>query len=113
MAVIDPEIICVCCCAGSSEYTKKVENQFPTVEFIANISQYTTRVYVTTMCVDYDADQFVSFNGNIVVMSSVDLTKDTTVYCSANKEVLKDSDWFKNNRLELCKQKSNFNMSWW
>ena len=112
LEVIEPEIICVCCCAGSSEYTSKVENQFPTVEFIANISKYTTNVYVTTMCVNYDNDDFVSFNGNIVVISTSVQSIDTAVYCSASKEVLKDSQWFKDKRLELCKQKNNFHSSW-
>lgn len=112
LEVIKPKKVCVCCCAGSSEYTKKVENQFPTVEFIANISMYTTKVYVTTMCVDYDNDEFVSFNGNIVVVSESYSNNSTTVYCSASKLELKDSEWFKLNRLELCKLRENFHSSW-
>ena len=64
--VIQPKIVCVCCCAGSNEYTSNVDNQFPTTEFLVNISSFTTNVYVTTLCIDYDKNQFQSFNGNIV-----------------------------------------------
>lgn len=30
LSKIDPDIVCVCCCAGSSEYTSNTANQFPT-----------------------------------------------------------------------------------
>lgn len=99
---IQPKIVCVCCCAGSSEYTKNISNQFPTVEFINNISQFTTNVYVTTLSVDYANNIFTSFNGNIVVMSNKNQPT-TSVYCSNNTLKLKDTDWFKQNRLQLCK----------
>ena len=113
LEVIQPKIVCVCCCAGSSEYTKTEANQFPTVEFINNISQFTTDVYVTTLSVDYKNDVFTSFNGNIVVMAKKDDTA-PSVYCSNNTTKLKDTDWFKTNRLELCKQftKQPLHSSW-
>ncbi len=95
LSVIQPEVVCVCCCAGSSEYTKVSENQFPTQEFIDRIAPYTDQVFVTTMCIDYANNEFTSFNGNIVYLSKVD---DYAVVCSNNNTVLKDSDWFKNNR---------------
>lgn len=99
---IKPKIVCVCCCAGSSEYTKTEANQFPTREFIINISQFTTQVYVTTLCEDYKADKFTSFNGNIAVVSTK--TEDSCkVWCSNNSTLLKDTYWFKQNRLEMCK----------
>ena len=94
----NPAIICVCCCAGSSEYSTNSEKQFPTVEFINNISKYTTLVYVTTLCLDYKNNKFKSFNGNIVVTSS----ETVEVNCSDNNILLKDSEWFKTNRLSLC-----------
>lgn len=95
ISVIQPEVVCVCCCAGSSEYTKVSENQFPTQEFIDRIAPYTDQVFVTTLCIDYANNEFTSFNGNIVYLSKVD---DYAVVCSNNNTVLKDSDWFKNNR---------------
>ena len=113
--VIKPRVVCVCCCAGSSEYTDNTSNQFPTKQFINNISQFTTQVYVTTLCVNYYNNEFTSFNGNIVVMAKKD-DVEVSVYCSNNSIVLKDSDWFKNNRLEMCKQQEdgveNLHESW-
>lgn len=94
---IQPEIVCVCCCAGSSEYTTKNENQFPTQEFIDRIAPYTDKVYVTTLCVDYENDKFESMNGNIKVTSSPNGVK---VRCSKNNTLLKDTEWFK--RARVC-----------
>ena len=53
MNVVQPKTVCVCCCAGSSEYTSTAENQFPTQVFINNISKWTDEIYVTTLCLDY------------------------------------------------------------
>ena len=92
LAVFKPEICCVCCCAGSPEYTPKLENQFPTQEFIDRISAHTDKVYVTTLCVDYEKNEFTSFNGNIIVLVK---GSDIDVKCSNNNILLKDSDWFK------------------
>lgn len=93
--VFKPEICCVCCCAGSSEYTKTNANQFPTQDFINRISVYTDKVYVTTLCVDYDNNIFRSFNGNIIVYANAD---GVGVLCSDNNTLLKDTVWFKENR---------------
>ena len=116
LTIINPKIVCVCCCAGSNEYTDAVANQFPTKEFINNVSQFTTQVYVTSLCIDYDGDKFTSFNGNIVVMAKKEDTE-MSVYCSNNTLVLKDTNWFKTNRLELCKQaedgKQVLNTTWY
>lgn len=88
---IQPKTVCVCCCAGSSEYTTTAENQFPTQEFITNVGVWTDEIYVTTLCVDYKNNQFTSFNGNIVYMST---DSGYNVNCSNNNTKLKDSDWF-------------------
>jgi len=95
MAVIQPEIVCVCCCAGSPEYTETNENQFPTQKFIDNVAPYTDKVYVTTICNDYDNDDFSSMNGNITVTAT---KTGVTVACSASDTLLKDTEWFKKNR---------------
>lgn len=91
-----PKKVCVCCCAGSSEYTKIPNNQFPTQEFIDNISQFTDAVYVTSLCINYKEDEYTSFNGNIVVLSTGN--QNIAVSCSNNNLKLKDTEWFKNNR---------------
>ena len=96
LSVIKPKTVCVCCCAGSPEYTKTASNQFPTQKFINNVSKYTDDVYVTTLCVDYDKNEFTSFNGNIAYLISK--LGDTNVICSNNNIKLKDSEWFKANR---------------
>lgn len=95
MRVIKPEIVCVCCCCGSPEYTDTNENQFPTQAFINRVAQYTDKVYVTTLCVDYKEGEFTSMNGNIIVRSSKGTV---TVVCSASQTVLKDTEWFRENR---------------
>lgn len=99
MERIQPDIICVCCCCGSSEYTDVNENQFPTQEFIDNVAPYTDRVYVTTLCVDFKQKTFTSMNGNIVVSTT---NEGITVNCSNDNRVLKEWAWFKENR--VCPQ---------
>lgn len=98
LQTINPTTICVCCCAGSPEYTDNANNQFPTQEFIDNICDYTTTndVYVTTLCVDYDNNEFTSFNGDIVYMANAE---GYNMAFSNNDIKLKDSEWFKNNRV--------------
>lgn len=111
---IEPEIVCVCCCAGNVEYTQNKYNQFPTQEFINRIAPHTDKVYVTSLgfvtesyddggnleynkdgTIKYKNNGFTSFNGNIVVTSNKQGVK---VKCSNNDTLLKDTEWFKNNR---------------
>lgn len=95
--VIDPDTICVCACAGSPEYTKNKDNQFPTQAFVDRV--YTknagTQVFVTSLCVDYDANKFTSMNGNIVICSA---GNSVTRYFSNNATELRETEWFKTNR---------------
>lgn len=95
LSVIQPDVVCVCCCAGSDEYTSNKDNQFPSQAFIDRIKNYTDRVYVTSLCDESAEKGFVSFNGNIVVTSK---GKELTVNCSNNNIPLKDTEWCKNNR---------------
>ena len=99
MNLIKPNIVCVCCCAGSSEYTSKNANQFPTQEFVNNVykANSQTKVYVTTLCIDYKANAYESFNGNIVVCANSGINE-TAVYCSNNTIELRETNWFKANR---------------
>ena len=95
LATITPEIVCVSCCCGSDEYTDANENQFPTQAFVDRVALYTTRVYVTSIVSD-NANGFESMNGNIVVKAT---KGEITVKCSNNDTLLKDTDWFKANRI--------------
>ena len=95
LSVIKPQIVCVCCCAGSPEYTDESANMFPTQAFVDRIAPYTDKVYVTTLCYDYKNDLYKSMNGNIVVSSS---SNGIRVKGSASDTLLKDTKWFKENR---------------
>ncbi len=96
LEVIRPKAVCVCCCAGSSQYTSKLENQFPTQIFINNVAQFTENVYVTTICINYQEGKFESMNGNIVICANKD--QENTFQFSNNDTRLKDTEWFKANR---------------
>ncbi|MBQ2741146.1 MAG: MBL fold metallo-hydrolase [Clostridia bacterium] len=95
MSVIQPEIVCVCCCAGSSEFNAQPLNTFPTQDFINRVAPYTDKIYVTSLSVNYSGNQTVSMNGNIVVSS---MGGALTVNCSNNNTILKETAWFKANR---------------
>lgn len=95
LSVIKPKNVCVCCCAGSSEYTDTEANKFPTQEFIDRIAPYTDKVYVPTIFVSDEDKSYKSLNGNVVFISD---TLSFTVKCSVSDVLLKDTDWFKNNR---------------
>lgn len=94
LSVIEPDIVCVCCCAGSDEYKAKPENTFPTQAFVDRVAKYTQYVYVTTLANDTETG-YESMNGNIVVYSK---NGEVKVRCSNNAIILKDTEWFKNNR---------------
>ena len=90
LAAIQPEIVCVCCCAGTNEYTDNKANQFPTQDFINRVAPYTDKVYVTSAKAGY------TMNGNICV--SCPDGKNVTVTGSNNSLVLKETAWFKAER---------------
>ena len=95
LSVIKPKIVCVCCCAGTDEYTDTPENQFPTQAMIDRVSVYTDRVYVTSLGDESAESGYVSMNGNIVVTSN---RQGVEVNCSNNNTLLKDTAWFIENR---------------
>ncbi len=91
---IQPEVVCVCCCCGTDEYTKEKANQFPSQAFVDRIAPYTDMVYVTTLGVEGEVG-FTSMNGNIVLYKKNGVLE---LRCSNNTTKLKDTDWFKENR---------------
>ena len=95
LSVIKPKTVCICCCAGSDEYTKTPENMFPAQVAVNRIAKYTDKVYVTTVVSDDDKG-YKSLNGNINF--HCEKGKEYTVTGSNNSVILKDTDWFKNNR---------------
>lgn len=102
---ISPEIVCVCCCAGSPEYTTVSDNTFPTQEFIDRIGKYTDKIYVTTLATNVNLKEeqwdFTSMNGNIVYYYGKKGEEDYSykLYCSNNTTILKETAWFKENRV--------------
>lgn len=98
LEAIQPKVVCICCCAGSKEYTKTDANQFPTQDFVNRIAKYTTNIYVTTLCIDYDNNEFTSMNGNIMVISRITQTEISLAF-SNNSTKLKDTEWFKAHRI--------------
>ncbi len=95
LAEITPENVCICCCAGSSEYTDNNANQFPTQDTINRIAKYTKNIYVTTLSVDGTTKNFTSMNGDITVTSD---GVDFSIHGSNNDTILMETDWFKQNR---------------
>ena len=98
LEVIKPKNICVCCCAGSTEYKANPENRFPSQAFIDRIAPYTDQVFVTTLSLNYDKNQFTSMNGNIVITCNK-FDTEVEVHCSHNKTILKNTQWFADNRV--------------
>ena len=97
LSVIKPEYVCVCCCAGSPEYTSNSNNTFPTRAALQRIMKYTDNVYVTTLATDVSGKSwnYTSMNGNIVVKSN---GVDFSLTGSNNSVKLKDTEWYQQNR---------------
>ncbi len=91
---ITPENVCICCCAGSSEYTDG-DATFPAQETINRLAMYTKNIYVTTRSVDGTAKNYASMNGEITVRCE---GADFSIHGSNNDTILKETDWFKANR---------------
>lgn len=95
LSVIKPEVVCICCCAGNDEYTSNVDNQFPTQTAINNIAKYTDKIYVTTVTTDGHTG-YTSMNG--IITFYCEKGKEYIVAGSNNSIILKEQEWFKNNR---------------
>ena len=90
LSKITPEIICVCSCAGSTEYTANYQTIFPTQEFINDVAKYTDRVYCTSYFDEKSLTQ-KSLNGDIIIS-----TNGISIGVSATNNIikLKDTTWF-------------------
>ena len=97
LEVIRPQYVVVCCCAGSPEYSDNLPNQFPSQDFIDRIAPYTDKVYVTTMTETVSGSSWTHqlMNGNIVFNIR---KSNIEVICSNSDKILKEWDWFKENR---------------
>ena len=95
LSVIKPKTVCICCCAGSNEYTSNPANMFPAQAAIDRIGKYTDKVYVTTVVADNDKG-CESMNG--IINFHCGNGVDYVVTGSNNSTILKETDWFKKNR---------------
>ena len=95
LSVIQPETVCICCCAGSTEYTSNMDNTFPAQAAINRLGVYTDKIYVTTVT-STNAAKHESMNGNITFYSEKGTTY--TVHGSNNDTILKETAWFLANR---------------
>ena len=90
--IIKPKMCVVSCCCGTTEYTYNVQHQFPTQSFINHISQFTSKVYVTTVLDEIDGSwTHTAMNGNVIVSEGIN---GIGIKASNNLTKLKDSDWF-------------------
>lgn len=97
LKVIKPKNVAVCCCCGTTEYTTNAANTFPAQAFIDRVAKYTANVYCTTLITDYKNNEYTPMNGNIVFYVRKD-SSELELWCSNNDTVLKETDWFKDNR---------------
>ncbi len=99
LAAITPEIVCICTCAGTCEYTTTNDNQFPYQDTVDKLAKYTDAVYVTSVVDVYSEEKskytVKSMNGNIVFQVK---NGKWEVICSNNNLKLKETDWFKSKR---------------
>ena len=89
--VIKPKTICICCCAGSDEYTDEDANMFPAQASINRMAKWTDKIYVTTV-VSNNKDGFTSMNGNIIF--HCEKGREYTVTGTYNSKILKETEWF-------------------
>lgn len=99
LSVIRPEYVCICCCAGSPEYTTNIDNVFPTRAALERIMKYTDKIYVTSLSTQVDWENqkwdYTSLNGNIFVRSD---GVSFTVSGSNHSKILKETEWYLQNR---------------
>lgn len=103
LSLITPEIVTICTCAGSTEYTANYLNIFPTQAMITRVAKYTDRVYVTTVFNEQTGEE-ESMNGNIVISSN-----STAIGVSASNNItkLKDTAWFNQTVYVVYDSKNN------
>ena len=98
LSEIKPKICVVGCSVGYNQYGANPENVFPTQAFIDRIAIYTKEIYIPTLGDKnfISSGTYADFNGDIVVISEGE--KEVYVECSNNNTILKESNWFKENR---------------
>jgi len=96
LSVIKPKNVAVCCCCGTTEYTDNPQNTFPAQAFIDRVAKYTANIYCTTLWDESLESGYASMNGNIVFYTEAGELK---LRCSNDTTILKETEWFKANRV--------------
>lgn len=100
LSTVQPKTICVCCVAGSNEYTATNANTMPYQVSIDNWAKYTKDVYVTNFAQSTGVVKNIGpggeLNGTISVHYSSNGEK--TVTGSNNSLTLRETSWMKENR---------------
>lgn len=99
LRVIRPEVVCICCCTGSPEYSQSQVGTFPTQDTIDRLSVYTDKIYATSLATNVDLKaqtwDYTSLNGTITCRSDGNYF---VVEGSNHSTILKDTPWFQANR---------------
>ncbi|MBQ8433739.1 MAG: hypothetical protein IJX23_02905, partial [Clostridia bacterium] len=95
LSVIQPKVVCVCCCTGSARYTDENANKFPTQQTVNNIAPYTDLMFATSLYSSTISSGSAPLNGNITLTCN---NLGINITASNNVTMLKDTDWFKANR---------------
>ena len=97
MDVIQPKVVCVCCCMGTPEYTYTDANMFPSQAFFDHVLPYTRWIYIPTEAVwdgvNKNTLTYRSYNGDIVVVANT-----MHIYCSVDDTPVPQSSWFAQHR---------------
>ena len=93
LSAIQPKIVVVPACVGSSQYTELIDSQYPMQVVVERIAPYTDKVYAPTVATGKSTWEYL--NGNLTIVCD---GKTTTVTGSNNNLKLKETDWFKANR---------------
>ncbi len=99
LSLIQPEVVCISCSVGSTEYTKNIDAVFPALDFIKRISPYTENVYCTQYGASGGYDEstgkarggYEPMNGNIVFICAA--SGEMSMVFSSSDTKLKDSEW--------------------
>ncbi|MBR2986088.1 MAG: MBL fold metallo-hydrolase [Clostridia bacterium] len=95
LSVIKPKVVCVCCCTGTYEFKANPENTFPAQAMINRVAKHTDLFFATSLWIDTSTPA-APLNGNITLTCNhlgINLT------ATNNITMLKDTDWFKANRI--------------
>ena len=99
LSTIKPEVVVITCAAFTKEYTKNLDNVFPTTDAINNLAKHVKHLYVSRM-LSKDGEKFslqetVPANGHVVMFANAN---GTYINCSHSNEDFYNFEIFKKYR---------------